>query len=420
MLAFEAAAPCAGGVAGRAALGHYAVMQPAHPWSLALGGLVSLAVAMGIGRFVYTPILPLMTEALALTKSQAGFIASANFVGYLVGALAAAARIPGSRRTWLVAALAASAATTALTAALSGVVSLSLVRFAAGVASAFVLVFASSVILERLAQAGASGLSAVHFAGVGTGIAVSAAIVSGLAAAGVGWRLHWVATGGLALLAVPLVAVLVPPDARTGGPPAPPGPVSPTPPLVSLTLSYGLFGVGYVVTATFLVAIVRGSPEVAHLEPVVWLAVGLSTIPSVALWTALGRRLGVYPAYALACLLEAVGVAASVLVTSATGVVLSAVCLGATFMGITALGLVGARTLSASDPRRVIALMTAVFGVGQIVGPALAGWLFDRTGSFTLPSLLAAGALVLAALLGGAVDRPILRTRAATQPASRA
>jgi cyanate permease len=68
----------------------------------------------------------------------------------------------------------------------------------------------------------------------------------------------------------------------------------------------------------------------------------------------------------------------------------------------------------------VIALMTAVFGVGQIVGPALAGWLFDRTGSFTLPSLLAAGALVLAALLGGAVDRPILRTRAATQPAPRA
>jgi predicted MFS family arabinose efflux permease len=392
-------------------------MQPPRPWSLALGGLISLAVAMGIGRFVYTPILPLMAEALPLTKSEAGFIASANFVGYLAGALAAAARIPGSRRTWLVAALAASAATTVMTAGLSGVVSLSLVRFAGGAASAFVLVFASSVILERLTQAGAGGLSAVHFAGVGFGIAASAALVSGLAAADIGWRLHWAATGTLALLAVPLVAVLVPPDARTGGPATPSGPVALTPPLVSLTLSYGLFGFGYVVTATFLVAIVRANAAVAHLEPVVWMVVGLSAIPAVALWTALGRRLGVYPTYALACLLEAAGVAASVLVTSATGVILSAACLGGTFMGITALGLVGGRTLSASDPRRVIALMTAVFGVGQIVGPALAGWLFDRTGSFTLPSLLAAGTLVLAALLGAAVDWRILRAPPKPQPA---
>ncbi|HEX2555816.1 MAG TPA: YbfB/YjiJ family MFS transporter [Microvirga sp.] len=392
-------------------------MQSPRPWSLALGGLVSLAVAMGIGRFVYTPILPLMAEGLPLTKAQAGLIASANFVGYLAGALAAASRIPGSRRTWLVAALGVSAATTTLTAALSGVASLSAVRFAGGVASAFVLVFASSVILERLTAAGASRLSSVHFAGVGVGIAASAALVSALAAAGIGWRLHWAATGALALLAVPLVALLVPPDERGGGPAAPPGPVSLTPPLASLTLSYGLFGLGYVVTATFLVAIVRGSPEVAHLEPVVWIAVGLSAVPSVALWTAIGRRIGVYPAYALACLLEAAGVAGSVLVTSATGVILSALCLGGTFMGITALGLVGARTLSASDPRRVIALMTAAFGVGQIVGPSLAGWLFDRTGSFTLPSLLAAGALVLAALLGAAVDWRILRPQAATQPA---
>ena len=391
-------------------------MQPPRPWNLALGGLLSLAVAMGIGRFVYTPILPLMAEALPLTKSEAGLIASANFAGYLVGALAAASRLPGSRRTWLVTGLFLSAATTTLTAGLSGVVSLSLVRFAGGVASAFVLVFSSSVILGRLAEAGASRLSSVHFAGVGTGIATSAALVSALAAAGIGWRVHWIASGGLALLAVPFVAFLVPPDSRMSGPAAQAGGVALTPRLTSLILSYGLFGLGYVVTATFLVAIVRGSAEVRHLEPVVWIAVGLSAVPSVALWTALGKRLGIYSAYALACLVEAIGVALSVLVTSASGVILASVFLGGTFMGITALGLVGARTLSASDPARVIALMTAAFGLGQIVGPTLAGWLFDRTGSFTLPSLLAAGALVVAAILGGAVDARLLRPAERPQP----
>lgn len=393
-------------------------MQSPRPWNLALGGLLSLAVAMGIGRFVYTPILPLMAEALPLTKSEAGLIASANFAGYLVGALAAASRLPGSRRTWLVAALFLSAVTTTLTAGLSGVISLSLVRFAGGVASAFVLVFSSSVILERLAEAGASRLSSVHFAGVGTGIAISAALVSALAAAGVGWRVHWIASGGLALLAVPLVVFLVPPDSRVTGPASQAGGVALTPRLTSLILSYGLFGLGYVVTATFLVAIVRGSAEVRHLEPVVWIAVGLSAIPSVALWTALGKRLGVYPAYALACLVEAVGVALSVLMPSVSGVILASVFLGGTFMGITALGLVGARTLSASDPARVIALMTAAFGLGQIVGPTLAGWLFDLTGSFTLPSLLAAGALVIAAILGGAVDAGVLRPAGKPRPTS--
>src|SRR5215204_5584232 len=88
------------------------------PWSLALGGLTAMAVAMGIGRFVYTPILPFMAESLPLTKAEAGLIASANFLGYMVGALAAATPwMSGSRRFWFMTGLVASAATTLLTAA---------------------------------------------------------------------------------------------------------------------------------------------------------------------------------------------------------------------------------------------------------------------------------------------------------------
>jgi len=363
-----------------------------------MGGLLALAVAMGIGRFVYTPILPAMAAGLGLSTAQAGLIASANFLGYLVGAIAASTpRLPGSRRAWLIGALVMSALTTGVMAAVEAVPAFLAVRFMGGAASAFVMVFASSLVLERLAGAGRPELAAVHFAGVGSGIAVSALLVGILSDAD--WRLLWLASGAAALVMIPVIASFVPPDAGGARAAASTTPLSLTRPLLALIVAYGLFGFGYVITATFLVAIVREAPELRSIEPFVWLAVGLAAAPSVLLWNGIGRRLGVVPAFALACLVEAVGVALSVLATGALGVLLAAVFLGGTFMAITALGLVGARALSTSDPRQIIALMTAAFGAGQIVGPVLAGLMVDGSGSFTLPTLIAAAALVTAAFL---------------------
>jgi MFS family permease len=75
-------------------------------------------------------------------------------------------------------------------------------------------------------------------------------------------------------------------------------------------------------------------------------------------------------------------------------------------MAITALGLIGARQLSGSQAQRAIGLMTASFAGGQMIGPTVAGALFDRLGSFRAPSLVAAAALVVAAALAAAVARP--------------
>lgn len=370
------------------------------PLPLAIGGLIAMAAAMGIGRFVYTPILPAMAEALGLSNTQAGLIASANFLGYLAGALLAATpRLPGSRRTWLLTSLAVSAVTTGAMGLASSLPVFVVLRFIGGGASAFVLVLASALVLDGLALAHRSHLSSVHFAGVGVGIAVSALAVSVLVAADSDWRTLWYAPGALALAALAAVAWLIPYEPRhhhrSAGNHRTPGSRG----LAALIWGYGLFGFGYVVTATFLVAIVRASPQLRPAEPLVWLVVGLAGVPSVAIWTKVSSRYGTSWTFSVACLIEAVGVAASVLWPSIPGVLLAAALLGGTFMGLTALGLARGRQFAPANPRPVLASLTAAFGLGQIIGPSLAGYLFAVTGGFAVPSLLAAGALVAAAVV---------------------
>jgi predicted MFS family arabinose efflux permease len=368
-------------------------------WKIAFGGLLAMAAALGIGRFVYTPILPTMLDALGWSKADAGLVASANFLGYLAGAVIAGWPVfAASARRWLLIALAVSAATTAGMGMPPDKYAIMTMRFAGGMASAFVIVCASAVVLERLSTAGRADLAAIHFAGVGVGIVVSAAAVAASATSGIGWQWLWAISGASAAFAAFLATMLLRPAgngsrrvsvAADGAKPAP----------VRMIVAYGLFGFGYVITATFLVTIVRQSPDVRPLEPWIWMLFGLAAVPSVPLWQWLGNRIGFMHAYAVACVIEAVGVVASVGWVTVPGVCMAAVLLGGTFMGLTALGLMTGRALSGGRAQRVISLMTVSFSAGQMVGPSVAGFLAERTGSLRQASLLAAAALLLAAVL---------------------
>ncbi len=372
--------------------------SPFRVFGIALGGLIALAAAMGIGRFVYTPILPFMEESLGLTKAEGGVLASMNYLGYLLGALAASASgFPGGRRFWFLTALALSALSTGAMGLSSSMEVFLGLRFAGGVASALVLVFASALVLDRLAVAGRLDLSGMHFAGVGCGIAASAILVSVLSIFGHGWQALWLSSGAFSLLAFVVVALLIPNEAEA--------PIQAQASerarldrrLVFLVIAYGLFGFGYVITATFLSTMVRSLPDIQYLERVIWLVVGVAAIPSVMFWNWIGQRWGLARGFAIACLVEGAGVAMSVLGTSALVVVGSAVLLGGTFVGISALGLVYAHRLSTGDARRSIAFMTAAFGLGQMIGPAFAGYAHGFGNSFLVPSLAASMALVIAA-----------------------
>ncbi|WP_197685912.1 YbfB/YjiJ family MFS transporter [Bradyrhizobium erythrophlei] len=359
-----------------------------------------MAAALGIGRFVYTPILPVMLAALGWSKSDAGIIASANFLGYLAGAMLASLPFAAARpRWWLLAGLVVSSVTTAAMALSSNIVIFVALRFIGGAASAFVIVCASTLVLQQLALSGRHSLSGIHFAGVGLGIMVSALAVSTMLVWGAGWKHLWIASGALAALATAVAAALVPHSRDIAAKPQAVNAQTSPPGIGAMILAYGLFGFGYVITATFLIAIVRLAENVHVLEPWVWIIFGLAAIPSVTVWGWLGQRIGIFNAFAVACALEALGVVASVEWVTMSGIAVATLLLGGTFMGITALGFVAGRTLAPGNSQQALGRMTASFSLGQIAGPVVAGFLSERLGDFRMASLIAAAALVVAAAL---------------------
>jgi predicted MFS family arabinose efflux permease len=367
----------------------------------ALSGAVAMAAAMGFGRFSFTPILPGMISDLGLSASASGLIAAGNFAGYLAGALLAALNWAGGReRQTALAALAANAVLLALMAATDDVFVFTFIRFLSGVASAFAMIFTSSIVLGHAAHVGGERIQSAHFGGVGLGIAASSALVFAIGRMAPGaWRLDWIAAGAISLTAFALVFVLLPkmafgPSTQTREPR-----LIWTPQLLRLILSYGLFGFGYVVTATFIVAMIRLAKMGASIEFLSWFLTGCAASLSLIAWRPLMQRLGLGGAYLAALALEAAGVAASVLLHGPVAPLVGGAALGATFMVITAYGLRLTRALAPESPRRAFALMTAAFGLGQIAGPLIAGTLAEWTGGFTLPSLLAAATLALAALI---------------------
>lgn len=359
-------------------------------------------LAMGIGRFAYTALLPQMHEEGLLTYSGGALLAGANYVGYLAGALWAAFSRSANPVQRLVGGLILSVVTTLAMGFDLGFALWCAVRFIAGIASALVYVYATGIVLRRLMAVGAPGWSTLHFMGVGSGITVSALIaqtmLDGHGHAANGW--WWLsaialaaalcAAGGLipvgrsALSATETAALQA--HAATSRP------------FGWLTASYGLAGFGYIVNMTFMPVMLRGNSGTSAAALTGWLVVGIAAIPATALWIRMALRRGTYQTLIACTLVQAIGVALPVLVPGVTAALIGAALLGGTFMGIAGLAQWLARMPDPQDSARRIAYLTVFYGVGQIAGPLLVAAL-GRGSDFTLPVLLAAGALIVSAAL---------------------
>jgi predicted MFS family arabinose efflux permease len=358
-----------------------------------------MAVAQGIGRFAYTPLLPLMQNGAGLSAAMGGFIASANLAGYLIGALAATA--PGFRcirvRTVRIT-LACVVVTTGVMVVPSYALWMA-ARLATGIASGFAFVLGSSIVLDRAARERRPDWVAISYSGVGLGIALSAIAVPVFGAHG-GWQAAWL---GMAALGAAACAMTLPwlfddgggtPSRRDGNT------RGPFPRLYWwLLAAYGAQGIGYIIPATFLVAMIAVTPGLTPYAAASWIVVGVVAMPSTVVWSRIGAALGKDKALVIALTVLMIGTVAPLAAPNALGVALAAIALGGSFMGATALANALGHQLAPHRSHVAIGRLTTVFGIGQIIGPAVAGALIGATGSYRLPLIVAGAVLGASALV---------------------
>ncbi len=354
---------------------------------------------MGIGRFAFTPLLPLMQAWHGLTLAQAGLLASANYLGYLLGALACVALAPAPRHAARLGLLVVALTTLAMGIA-SGFPSWLALRLAAGIASAFVLVGVTGWTLAALARAGRSADAGWMFCGVGAGICLAGLVGLAVGAAHGDPALGWL---GLGTVAAGIVAAVWQPlsqaDVATGEAMAP-APAVDRLEAVRLVLCYGVFGFGYIIPATFLPALARSLVADPLVYGLTWPVFGLAAAASTALAASVLSQVAPRVLWAGCLVVMAIGVAVGALVPGVAALIVAAVCVGATFVVATLAGLQEARRVAgAAGAPRLIAAMTAAFAFGQLVGP-----LVLRSGGTIAeasygPSLVAAALLLASAVL---------------------
>ena len=329
--------------------------------AVAFAGLAALAVAMGIGRFAFTPILPMMQDDAGLSIADGGWLASANYAGYLVGALSAI-RLPLSSVAAIRAGLVVISASTLAMGMHHGFAYWFALRAAAGLASAWVLVFVSAWALGKRAQGG------TLYAGVGAGIASAGAVCLALMAVHASSSDAWITLGATSFVMTVLLWRIF-----DSGPSAASGLVHEKTSSRHwlLILCYGAFGFGYIVPATFLPAMAKEAIADPALFGWTWPVFGAAAAASTFFAGSFPNQRNVWM---VATLLMALGVVLPLMIPGLSGILVAAVLVGGTFMVITMAGMQEARRVAAEHARPLMAAMTSAFAFGQIAGPLWVGY----------------------------------------------
>lgn len=376
----------------------YKELDAAQRYRVILAGISALILTVGLARFAYTPLLPVMRQEAGLSLLAGGWLATLNYGGYIAGLLVAS-WVGTLRLKFHIyrASLVIAVVTTAAMGMTDNLYLWALLRFVAGFSSIAGLVLASGLILDWLNRQGHPPELGLHFSGLGLGIAASAVAVAAMA--DLPWNWQWIGLGLLGIVFfIPAWWWLPRPlgehAATTGAAPVPSRRW-----LNLMAAAYFCAGFGYVVSATFIVDILENLPLLAGRGGWVWLVVGAAAIPSTFVWDRVAARLGQIPALLLAYALQTVSIVLPVVTESAALNLVSAGLWGATAVGIVSLSLSVIGRRYPGNPARAMARLTLSYGIAQIAAPAMAGYIGSFTGSYRGALVVSAAVMIVGMLL---------------------
>ncbi|MGU3575493.1 YbfB/YjiJ family MFS transporter [Brucellaceae bacterium C25G] len=358
-----------------------------------------LMIGMGFGRFAFTGLYPLMVRDGQVTVEAGSIAASVNYAGYLFGALLAVFLSSFSSRRLCAYSTVITVVTLFLLGALLPDWLLIAVRGIAGISSAIAMVAASHWLIHDHQQ---NQKAPVLFAGVGVGIIISAELIAIANKAAFSSYTIWlvIALTALVLGAVTMLSQIkidrskkqltIKHEADHFA-----GAVSFG--ATRLIIIYGLAGFGYIITATYLPLLVKDA--LGSVDPIhVWTLFGLSAVPSCYFWHMLHGKMGTGKSLFINLLVQAIGVLFPVFHTP-FAYVISALLVGGTFLGTVTIAMSAARKFATKVRFNMLAIMTASYGVGQIIGPLIAAYIYSLSQSFDNSLVFASAILVSAALL---------------------
>ena len=369
-----------------------------NPTKVMVAGLFSLILTMGIARFAYTPLLPVMLDQTFLNDASGGWLASINYMGYMCGVLIAASISDLKLKDTLyrIALIVAIISTIGM-GIIENYVLWSVMRFISGLSTAGGLLIGSGLILNWMIRHGHKPELGLHFGGVGLGIAVTAVfaiLMSGdYILAHLDWAQQWQVFTLIAILCAIPAWIWLPRPANSNV--SEPGKILLDKPprrnwMLLLYSSYFCAGVGYVISATFLVAIVDQQEHLKGNGSLVWLVVGLAAAPSCIFWDRVARKTGELKAISLALMFNIIGIIIPAFSHSLAGVLISGFFFGATFIGIVSLMLTMVGKFYPTRPAKPMGRLTLSYGIAQIVAPAISGTMAETTGNYSMPLIMAA------------------------------
>jgi predicted MFS family arabinose efflux permease len=366
--------------------------------AVAVAGLLALAVAMGIGRFAFTPILPMMQDDAGVSIAMGGWLASANYIGYLLGALSVMGlRIPATSA--IRAGLLTIGLATLAMGLESGLAWWLALRAIAGVASAWVLINVSAWCLERLAALGRLGLINTVFSGVGAGIVLAGGLCLALMHAGAGSARAWTGLGAISLVLAIGIWPAFRPDASAAASPErlETRAVAWDREALRLVLCYGAFGFGYIIPATFLPVMARQVIRDPAVFGWSWPVFGAAAMGSTLAVAALRSFMSNRRLWIVSHVVMALGIALPVVWPSIVAIMLAGFLVGGTFMVVTMVGMQEARSVAGARATGLMAALTSAFALGQIAGPLVVSYVVAAGGGFSAALLVAGTVLLLSA-----------------------